>query len=135
MYNDTQKRGENHMTRNVLSFSEGHFEAILLGKKKMTLRLYRSEAHDFKKGQVVYGKFPEGFSLMLEVTEDTACFKAEDLSDEVAREDGYKNARYAVHGLKKFYGGRMRNDTALACIRFKIAEIYSEPVLKITDPA
>lgn len=115
-----------------LLFSEGHFVAIVSGQKLLTLRLYRAGAHDFCENQVFYGEFPEGISLMLQVTEDTKCFTAKDLSDEVAREDGYKNAKYALHELKKYYGGSVHKDATLACIRFKVAEIYGEPVIKLT---
>ena len=51
-----------------LIFSEGHFVALLSGQKKITLRLYREGAHDFVNGEVFYGEFPEGFSVLLQAT-------------------------------------------------------------------
>ena len=129
----TAARNGDHMSeRKRLLFSEGHFGAVLLGTKHITLRLYRAGAHDFTKNQVFYGEFPEGLALMLEATDDTVFYEAHQLPNEIAREDGYTGFLDAWSGLKKYYGEKLVDDSTIACIRFKVAEIYGEPVVKLT---
>jgi hypothetical protein len=115
-----------------LLFSEGHFVAIVSGQKNMTLRLFREESHRFAKNQIVYGEFPEGISLMLEITEDTKLFTISTLPHEIAQADGYQDRVHAMGGLRRYYGSKLTAKAPLACIRFKIAEIYGEPVIKLT---
>ena len=129
----TAARNGDHMSeRKRLLFSEGHFGAVLLGTKHITLRLYRAGAHDFTKNQVFYGEFPEGISLMLQATRDTELFTISTLPHEIAQADGYQDRVHAMGGLRKYYGSKLTSKAPLACIRFKIAEIYGEPVVKLT---
>jgi len=103
----------------TLNFGEGLVWAVMYGDKRITLRRRRPEAHDFNQGDVVIGKFEEGHQLYLFITDDTEVTTFAELTDEVAREDGFNDADDALEKMIRYYPDLQPSDS-LAIIRFQI---------------
>jgi hypothetical protein len=102
-----------------LKFSDGHLDLVRSGAKKITLRLYRPDAHDYKNGQKFLGVFPPNdYLCVLRAIADTELFPANSIPDDVAKEDGFSGGSDAYEGLKKYYGDQLKADSTIACIRF-----------------
>ena len=110
------------MAMKELVFGEGLLGATLSGEKQATIRRYRPEAHDFKKDEIVLGVFKDGWSILLRITDDTVVKPLSKLSDEEARASGFKDARDARKGLKRWYPDLKRTDTA-AVVRHEILKV------------
>ena len=54
-----------------LVFAEGLLAPTIAGDKLFTVRKYRADAHDFKKGDTVLGVFKDGMNVWLVITKDT----------------------------------------------------------------
>lgn len=115
-------------TRTVL-FREGNLFPALTGERQITLRKYRPEAHDFKTGELFVGSFKDGLDILLQATADTEVKTFNDLSDEEAREDGFKDAEDAFNGMHEYYPD-LTPDTRLAIVRFEVAKINGIPSVR-----
>jgi hypothetical protein len=109
-------------TLRVVKFGEGLLMPTLREEKQMTLRKYRPEAHQFKKGDLFIGSFEEGLDVVLHATADTEVKTFRELTDEEAQEDGFLDTADALEKMKKYYPD-LTGDTKLGIIRFEIVEI------------
>ena len=103
----------------TLIFAGGHLEPSLSGKKRITIRKYRPEAHDFKKGELVIGEFLNGYDMLLQILADTEMVLFRNLPDQPAQEDGYINSKEAFLGPKEYYPDLTEDDKA-AIIRYRV---------------
>ena len=53
-----------------LAFGPGHLLPTLAGIKRFTIRRFRSGAHDFKKGELIWGVFKGGLDVQLSIPRD-----------------------------------------------------------------
>jgi hypothetical protein len=102
-----------------LLFGRGFVRPVVLGDKLITLRKYRPGAHDFHKGEIVWGEFEEGIALFLRITADTEVKTFRELTDAEAVEDGYRDTADAFRGLARFYPDIKPTDRC-AVIRFEM---------------
>ena len=116
----------------VVVFDEGLLTATLSGDKKITLRRYRPEAHDYRVGELFIGRFREGLDILLRATADTQVKKFEQLTDEEAQDDGFENAQDAFIGMGKYYTD-LKTDEQLAILRYEIAKIDGYPAIKLNQ--
>lgn len=100
-----------------LLFGEGLLDPTLSGEKRVTLRKYRPEAHDFQKDDEFRGKFKDGFDVWLVAIADTEVKTFQELTDDEAKEDGFLDAKDAYEGMHKYYPDLKLTDK-LAIIRF-----------------
>lgn len=117
-----------------LVFGNGLMEPSLNGDKEITLRKYRQEAHDFKEGEVIIGEFKDGLDVLLQIKKDTEVKSFNDLTDEEAQEDGFKDANDAFEGLKTYYPNLQKIDL-LAIIRYKIPCINGQQIVRFNAHA
>lgn len=108
-----------------LVFGEGLMIPSIKGKKRITLRKYRKDAHDFLDGDVVIGEFKDGLDIPLCIIADTVTKLFSELTDEEAREDGFLDAEDAFKGLGKYYEGLTKEDI-VAIIRYEINSFESK---------
>lgn len=104
----------------------------LSGEKTLTLRKYRPEAHDFKKGDVVVGVFKDGLNVLLQVTEDTLTKPFNEVTDEEARDWGRDDAVSLFQGLQDYYPDLKGSDT-LAVIEFEVLKVDGVPVVQFNE--
>lgn len=102
-----------------LLFGEGLMIPSIKGKKRITLRKYRKDAHDFLNGETFVGEFKDGLDIPLRITADTVTKPFSELTDEEAREDGFLDAEDAFKGLGKYYEGLTKEDV-VAVIRYEL---------------
>ena len=107
-------------TREIL-FGTGFFNITITGEKKLTLRKF-SAKHLFKKGELALGIFEEGYNLPLEITRDTKVTPWFNLTDEIARQAGYKDAQTAFDEHKQYYPDLTRDDD-MAIIYYRVPMI------------
>ena len=113
-----------------LTFGEGLMNPTLRSEKKITIRNYRPAAHDFTKGETVIGVFKDGLNILLRITADTEKKPFSELTDDEAREDGFKSAKNAFRGLKSYYPDLQKSDTA-AIIRYEVLSVGRVPTVSI----
>ncbi|HOY61133.1 MAG TPA: hypothetical protein PK045_01345 [Candidatus Woesebacteria bacterium] len=121
------------MKERILKFGEGLLKPTLSQEKRMTLRRYRPEAHDFKEGQYFVGRFADGLDIVLKATVDTEITTFGKLTDDIARQDGFTDAQDAFLGMKKYYED-LTPDTPCAIIRYEIPLIAEMPSVRISLP-
>src|SRR5262245_3901857 len=102
-----------------LLFGPGLMEPTITGGKRVTLRKYRPEAHNFEQYQIVYGAFEDGLNILIEITRKPVPKPFSRMTDEEAQGSGYKNAEEAFEGLKKFYTNLQKDDLMVA-VHYKI---------------
>ncbi len=107
-------------TDRSLVFAEGLLRPVFFGKKEITLRHYRPEAHDFKKGELFVGKFKDGLDIALKAKQATKVKPFSALTDREAQEDGFRDVRDAFEGMGRYYSDLTPN-SELAIVRFKMA--------------
>ncbi|MBI3308564.1 MAG: ASCH domain-containing protein [Candidatus Melainabacteria bacterium] len=117
-----------------LVFGEGLMSPTLEGRKTITLRKYRPEAHDFKKGEVVVGEFKDGLDILLKITRDTEVKPISELTDEEAVLDGFDDAQAAFDALKGYYPDIAVSDE-LATIRFRALRYQGTPSVQFNQHA
>lgn len=116
-----------------LIFGRGLLLPTLRQNKKITIRKFRKEAHDFIEGETFIGVFQDGLNIILVATKDTVVKTFNKLTDKEAQEDGYKNAKDAFKKLKKgFYPDLKQEDTA-AVIRYEILQIDKTLVVSANE--
>jgi hypothetical protein len=103
-----------------LIFGEGLLQPVLCGKKHITIRKYRPEAHNIMNGERFLGVFKDGFNLELIATADRILKTFNELTDDEAVEDGFFGAIEAFDGMKAYYPDLEGTDT-IAVIRFNRA--------------
>ncbi|MDW8036317.1 MAG: ASCH domain-containing protein [Candidatus Korarchaeum sp.] len=100
----------------VLRFKIKYKDAIASGRKKATLRM----ESDLKPGDLVtieIGRERLGEALVKCVEE----VRVDDLSDELAREDGFESLRELLIELKSIYGDKaLRSGTKFKLIRLEL---------------
>ena len=106
----------------TILFAEGLLAPVLSRHKKITLRKYRSGAHDFIEGEFIEGRFADGeTTLTLRLLADTEIVEAGKISDIVAREDGFRNAHDMLVRMRRYYPD-FGPATQVAIVRFELAE-------------
>ena len=115
-----------------LLFGDGLMVPSLDGTKRVTIRSYRPEAHDFKKGETVIGEFKDGVDVLLTITADTQTKELLELKESEAQEDGFENRKDALQGLRRFYPTLTLRST-IAIIRYKIYEVDGVPVVRFNE--
>jgi hypothetical protein len=104
-----------------LAFGTGLLEPTLTGKKQITMRKFRPEAHLFLAGDIFIGKFADGMDVPLQTTADTEVKIVAEITDEEAQADGFNDADDAYLGLKSYYPD-LTPDSQLGIIRFTLLE-------------
>ena len=115
-----------------LIFGKGLLAPTLKGEKKISIRKFREEAHDFIKGEPFIGSFQDGLDIILMATSNTKVKPFSELTDKEAEEDGFKNAEDAFENLKKFYPDLKPEDTA-GIIRYEILQIDKTPTVSANE--
>ena len=103
------------MKRKKLIFKKEYGPDILDGKKMSTVRL----STKIKKGEtveIIAGKIKIGTAKV----EDIETKKVEDLTDDDAKLDGFKNKEELIKALRRIYGKRISNETEVKLIKFKL---------------
>jgi hypothetical protein len=113
-----------------LVFGEGLMIPSIKGKKRITLRKYREDAHDFSNNEEVIGEFKDGLDIPLRITADTVKKPFSELTDEEAREDDFLDAEDAFNGLQEYYHDLKKEDL-LAVIRYDIDTSEAEENLMV----
>ena len=111
-----------------LKFAEGLLDPTISGGKKLTIRKYRPEAHDFVEGEVFKGVFAEGVIILLSAYGNTLIKSLSELIDIEARLSGYRDAADARRGLRDYYPD-LEDDDKIAIILYEIAKIDGIPVV------
>lgn len=115
-----------------LVFGEGLMNPTIQEKKKITIRKFRPEAHNFTTGEVIKGVFKDGLVILLRITADTETKILFRLTDFEAREDGYHNAIEAAEELKQYYPD-LNMDSVMAIIRYEILKIEDAPIVSFNE--
>jgi hypothetical protein len=103
------------MKMKKLIFKKEYGPDILDGKKVSTVRLFTK----IKKGEIVEiiaGRIKIGTARV----ENVETKKVEDLTDDDARLDGFRNKEELVKALRKIYGKRINSETEVKLIKFKL---------------
>lgn len=101
----------------TLIFAPVLIESVGTSRKPGTIRLYRGEAHEFRKGEVVIGDFGPRGRHNLEVTDDTMTCQFGDLTTEQLAASDFSNLDEAFDGLSEFYPS-LKWDSQMAFIGF-----------------
>lgn len=105
--------------RKTLVFKKEYGRSIILGRKTSTIRLSSS----VRKGDVVdvrVGDIHVGRAII----EDVITKKISELTDEDAKDDGFKNREDLLNELRKIYGKqRIRDDTEIKLIKFRLLDL------------
>ncbi|MFN3268139.1 MAG: ASCH domain-containing protein [Zestosphaera sp.] len=105
--------------RKTLVFKKEYGRSIILGRKTSTIRLRSS----VRKGDVVdvrVGNVHVGRAII----EDVITKKISELTDEDARDDGFKSKEDLLNELRKIYGKqRIRDDTEIKLIKFRLLDL------------
>lgn len=115
-----------------LVFGEGLMSPSLDGSKRYTVRKYRLEAHDFKKGEVVIGNFKDGLDILLRITDDVIKAPFKDLKrskGEAERKGGYYFDQKYFDDLKKYYPD-LTWETTGAVVYFEVLKVNGVPVVQ-----
>ena len=124
----TARKGRWKMRR--LKFAKGLLRPVISGDKKITLRRYKAEAHDFNVGDVILGIFEDGLSIPLLVTKDTVAKRFSELTEDEAIEDGFSDSQSAFEGVRKHYPHTaMFWLDYMAVIRFEVLKVEGIPVI------
>jgi len=111
-----------------LVFSEGLLESVLRDTKLITIRKYRTDAHDFVKDEIIVGVFEEGMNILLHITADTEKKFFHELTDAEVQEDGFDDTADALSDLRLFYDD-LTEQSEMAIIRFEILKHSGTPVV------
>lgn len=117
-----------------LVFGEGLMTPSLEGEKRLTLRRYRPESHDFKKGEIVVGIFKDGLDVLLKITADTLTKPFGKVTDREAKDWGRGDAASLFEGLLDYYPDLKKTDT-LAVIEFEVLKVSGVPVVRFNQYA
>jgi len=118
-----------------LRFAEGILEGYLSdgGRVEYDLRKYSPGSHEFTKGQIIEGHFAEGYSLLLEVLEDTKIKTFKDITKEEYRQWGVKSRAKMMEIMRGYYPDLKPSDRA-ALNTLRLARINDRPIADfITD--
>ncbi len=117
-----------------LRFAEGILEGYLSdGRVEYDFRKYSPGSHEFTKGQLIEGHFAEGFTLLLEVLEDTKIKTFKEITKEEYRQWGVTSRVKMMEQMKKYYPGLKASDTA-ALNTLRLARINDRPIANfLTD--
>ena len=115
-----------------LIFGRGLLDPTTEGRKRITIRKYRAESHDFQAGEIVKGIFMEGLTILLRITADTLTKPFRELADQEAQDDGFDNAEHAFEGLQGYYPDLTKEDLA-GIIRFEVLCVDQEPVVQFNQ--
>ena len=107
-----------------LAFAEWHREPILLDLKRITLRKYREESHQFHRGEHVLATFTDGSDpVEIIITDDTEVRLFLWIPDEVFQEDGFDSYGDALDGMREYYPD-LTNNSKMGIIRWCLPEHY-----------
>jgi hypothetical protein len=117
-----------------LIFGEGLLGPTLEGDKRFTVRKYRAEAHDFEKGEIVLGKFKDGFDILLEINEDTTVGPFVNLRSPKCnlKQAGYYFDNEYFDELKSYYPDLSWADTG-AIVFFQVLHVNGVPAVSINE--
>lgn len=119
-----------------LVFSNGLMSPSLDGSKSFTVRKYRAEAHNFKKGEIAIGEFMDGLDILIKITADTfkRSFRGLKHTAEVQKLGlvtnlGFEFDENYFNDLKSYYPDLTWNDTG-AVISFEVLKINGVPAVQ-----
>lgn len=115
-----------------LIFAEGLLAPVIQNDKTLTIRRYRSDAHDFVKNEVFIGKFKDGFDIRLTAIADTEIKTFADLTHADAEKDGFESVDDAINGLRKYYQDLELTDQ-MAIIRFEVYSVDDVPAIAFNE--
>ncbi len=121
------------VTRELI-FGEGLMAPIFSGDKTFTVRKFRLGAHDFKKGEIIIGKFKDGLNVLLQITKDSkiTLFKRLLNSKRDLENDGYWfNGEY-FNGLKNYYPDLTWEDMG-AIVFHEVLKVSGVPVVALNE--
>jgi hypothetical protein len=101
----------------TLIFAPDLIEHASTGRKPASIRMYRGESHDFRKGEVIIGDFGGRGRHYLELTGDTTTCLFRDLTSEQLASSGFADLDTAFDGLSDFYPS-LKWDSKMAFIGF-----------------
>lgn len=117
-----------------LIFGNDLMSPTLSGEKLITLRKYRSDSHDFAKGEIIIGEFKDGLDILLQITADTEKKLFSELTDEEAQGYGYADSENCFNNLKEYYFDLKKSDI-LAVIRYEVLKVNDVPVVGFNEYA
>ena len=115
-------------------FGEGLMWSTVREQKTATIRRYRPEAHDLKKGEVFVGEFKDGLDILMQATADTETKPFKELGDKESKESGFKDAKDAKSGLKHWYQDLKMTEMA-AILRHEVYKVNGIPVVSFNEHA
>lgn len=118
-----------------LIFGEGLMFPSLDGKKNFTIRKYREDAHDFKKGEIVIAEFKDGLTILIAITEDTKKASFTDLvrsKEEFEKHGGYYFDAEYYRTLRSYYPD-MKWSMIGAVISYEILKVNDMPVVTLNE--
>lgn len=117
-----------------LIFGEGLWAPTLSGDKQFSVRKFRKEAHDFKEGELILGKFKDGLNMLLQATRDSkiAPFKHLRNPRKNFKEAGYYFDELYFEELKIYYPDLTWEDTG-AVVFYEILKINGVPVVALNE--
>lgn len=101
-----------------LIFAPTLIESVSTIRKPATIRLYRGEAHEFRKGEDIVGDFGPRGKHLLRVSNDTAVCYFWELTQEQLEASGFTSLSEAFDGLSDFYPS-LKQDSKMAFIGFQ----------------
>jgi hypothetical protein len=115
-------------------FRKGLMDPSLTGDKKIAIKKYQADAHDFVKDEIVHGEFKDGLTILLCITANTKKVTFDQLTDIEAQQDGFVDAEDAFNGLKNCYPDLQKTDVA-AIIFYEILSVDDNLVVSINEHA
>ena len=113
----------------ILLFGKGLLAPTLTEEKQISLRKFRQEAHDFKKGEYFIGSFKDDLDILLQATEDTEVKLFKELSPDDVISDGFEDVQDAFEKMHIYYPELTMEDK-MGLIHYEIPKINGIPVVK-----
>ncbi len=105
----------------VIRFKPEYLDKVLSGKKKITIRLGLVRPR-FGEVLIVCNDLVYGIAEVKRVD----VMKVEDLTDDIAKREGFRNKDELLRELKKLYPN-VRERNLITLIEFEIREVFSRP--------
>lgn len=119
-----------------LIFGEGLMAPSLDGEKRFTVRRFREDVHDLKKGEVFIGEFKDGLNILLQAPKDAkiSSFKNLKLPKRDLDKNGYYFDKKYFEELGAYYPN-LSWDEMGAIVFFEILKVNGIPVVSINEYA
>ncbi|MDO8743264.1 MAG: hypothetical protein Q7J30_01760 [Candidatus Azambacteria bacterium] len=104
------------------------------GDKYFTVRKFRQGAHDFKKDEVIIGKFKDGLNVLLQITKDSkiAPFKRLTSIKKNLDKVGYWFNEEYFNDLKGYYPDLNWDDMG-AVVFYEVLKVSGVPVVAVNE--